>query len=136
MRLPAETLPRIHSMMVVTSPMGDHAPPVLAAMMMTPANIHRSRTVGTILRSIIIMMMVVVMLSSTADMKKVMKASVHRRVILLRVVMRSVMMENPPWRSMRSTMVIAPMRKTSVSQVLPKCSSSLLPVSASPEASA
>ena len=35
--LPAVTLPRIQSMIVVTSPMGDHAPPLLAAMTISEA---------------------------------------------------------------------------------------------------
>ena len=132
-RLPAVTLPLIQSMMVVTSPMGDHAPPLLAAMMMTPANNQRSCSAGMSLRSIITIMMVVVILSNTADMKKVMRARVHNSAILLRVVMWSVITLNPPCVSIRSTIVIAPMRKTSVSQVLPKCSMSLTPVSVSPD---
>ena len=36
MMLTVETLPPIHNMMVVTSPMGDHAPPALAATMTMP----------------------------------------------------------------------------------------------------
>ena len=39
---PEVTLPRIQSMMVVTSPMGEKAPPLLAAMTITLAKIHRS----------------------------------------------------------------------------------------------
>ena len=37
-----EMLPRTQSMMVVTSPMGDQAPPLFAAMMMILPNTHRS----------------------------------------------------------------------------------------------
>ena len=56
------------------------------------------------------MMMAVVMLSSTADMKNVMTTSSHSSRRLLRVRMRDVMTLNPPWVSIRSTMVIAPIR--------------------------
>ena len=69
---PEVTLPRIQSMMVVTSPMGEKAPPLLAAMTMTLAKIHRSFCPLIIRRSSMIIMIVVVMLSSTADIKKVM----------------------------------------------------------------
>ncbi len=41
-RAAAVTLPRIQSMIVVTSPMGDHAPPLLAAMTIRLAKIQRS----------------------------------------------------------------------------------------------
>ena len=95
-RFAAVTLPRIHSMMVVTSPMGDQAPPLLAAMTITLANIHRSFLLAISRRSSMTMMIVVVMLSSAADMKKVMIASSHISLRLLRVVMWSVMTPNPP----------------------------------------
>ena len=36
------TFPFIHSIIVVTSPIGDHAPPLLAAITTTPANSHLS----------------------------------------------------------------------------------------------
>ena len=104
------TLPRIQSMMVVTSPMGDHVPPLLAAMTMMLAKSQRSLRLAMMRRSSITMMMVVVMLSSTADMKKVMMASSQSSLCLLWVVMWSVMTPKPPWESMRSTMVMAPMR--------------------------
>ena len=42
MSLADETLPFIQSMIVVTSPMGDHAPPLLAAMTIRLAKIQRS----------------------------------------------------------------------------------------------
>ena len=77
MSLADETLPFIQSMIVVTSPMGEHAPPLLAAMTITEAKSIRSLVVGTILRRSITMMIVVVMLSSSADMKKVSSATSH-----------------------------------------------------------
>jgi len=95
-RFPAVTLPRIHSMMVVTSPMGDQAPPLFAAMTITLAKIHRSFLLAINRRSSMTMMIVVVMLSSSADMKKVMIASSHISLRLLRVVMWSVMTLKPP----------------------------------------
>ena len=83
-------------MMVVTSPMGDHAPPLLAAMTITLAKIHRSFLLAISRRSSMTMMIVVVMLSRAADMKKVMIASSHISLRLLRVVIWSVMTLNPP----------------------------------------
>ena len=79
------------------------------------------------------MMIVVVMLSSTADMKKVMKARSHIRRRFSRVVMWSVMMEKPPCMSIRSTMVMAPIRNMSVSHVSPRYDTSSPSISASPE---
>ena len=38
--LEAVTWPPIQSIMVVTSPIGDHAPPALAAIIIIPANIQ------------------------------------------------------------------------------------------------
>ena len=96
--------------MVVTSPMGDQAPPLLAAMTIRLAKIHRSRCCGMMRRSSMIMMMEVVMLSSTADMKNVIVASSHSSRRLLCVRMREVMTWKPPWVSIRSTMVMAPIR--------------------------
>ena len=88
---PEVTLPRIQSMMVVTSPMGEKAPPLLAAMTITLAKIHRSFCSLIIRRSSMIIMIVVVMLSSTADMKKAMIESSQSSLHLLRVLMWSVM---------------------------------------------
>ena len=74
------------------------------------------------------MTMVVVMLSSTADMKKVIVASSQSSRRLSRVRMRSVMTLNPPWTSISSTMVMAPIRKTRISHVSPRLPSSSEPV--------
>ena len=68
------------------------------------------------------MMMVVVMLSSAADMKKVMSDKSHSNLRLSRVVMWSVMTLNPPCESIRSTIVMAPIRKKRISLVSPRCS--------------
>ena len=68
------------------------------------------------------MMIVVVMLSSAADMKKVIRASSHISLCLLRVLMWSVMTLKPPCESIRSTIVMAPIRNTSISHVSPRWS--------------
>ena len=128
---PEVTLPRIQSMMVVTSPMGEKAPPLLAAMTITLAKIHRSFCPLIIRRSSMIIMIVVVMLSSTADIKKVMIDSNQSSLRLLRVLMWSVMTWNPPCRSISSTMVMAPIRKKRISLVSPSCSISCVPIWAS-----
>ena len=113
------TFPRIHNMMVVTSPMGDHAPPLLAAIMIIPEKIHLSDGLSTNFLKIMTMIIVVVILSKTADMKKAIPAKSHSNVSFLRVVIPFVMILKPACESTSSTIVIAPMRKTRVSQVLP-----------------
>ena len=119
---PAVTLPRIQSMMVVTSPMGDQAPPLLAAMTITLAKTQRSLLSSISRRMTMIMMIVVVMLSSAADMKKVIRESSHSSLRLRRVVMCSVMTLKPPCMSMSSTIVMAPIRKIRISHVSPRWS--------------
>lgn len=111
--------------------MGEKAPPLLAAMTITLAKIHRSFCPLIIRRSSMIIMIVVVMLSSTADIKKVMIDSNQSSLRLLRVLMWSVMTWNPPCRSISSTMVMAPIRKKSISLVSPSCSISCVPIWAS-----
>src|SRR5690606_37559184 len=63
-------LPAIHSIVVVTSPIGVQAPPALAAMTTTPTKYGRHLGSGTTFRRIDTMTMVVVKLSNTDDMKK------------------------------------------------------------------
>ena len=121
------TLPLTQSIIVVTSPMGDHAPPLLAAMMMILANSQRSFCSGIIRRISMTITMAVVMLSNTADIKKVRIEISHNNVTFLRVVMRLVMIENPPWTSISSTIVIAPIRKKRVSEISPRCSTICTP---------
>ena len=90
------TFSSIHSMMVVTSPMGENAPPAFAAITMRPANSQRSFWSLSKRRSIITMMMVVVMLSSTADMTNDSEHRIHKSCFLLLAWMCSVMNEKPP----------------------------------------
>ena len=91
-----DTFSSIHSMMVVTSPMGEKAPPALAAMTMSPANSQRSFWSLSKRRNIITMMMVVVMLSRTADMTNDSEHMIHNRCRLLLALMFSVINEKPP----------------------------------------
>ena len=90
------TLFAIHSMIVVTSPIGDHAPPLLAASTITPANIQRSFCSGSKRRIIITIIIVVVMLSSTALMKNETNAIIHISCLLFLALIRSVIKLKPP----------------------------------------
>ena len=74
-------------MMVVTSPMGDHAPPQLAAITMSPAYSSWSLRLSTSLRNSMIITMVVVILSRTALNTKAVTRSIHISFPLLRVLM-------------------------------------------------
>ena len=62
--------PPIQSMVVVTSPMGDHAPPALAAMTTMPAKSHRVCLSSISLRSKETITIDVVKLSSNAEKKE------------------------------------------------------------------
>ena len=95
-RLAVVTLSAIHSMMVVTSPIGEKAPPLLAAITITLAKSHLSFLSLSKRRSIITMIMVVVMLSSTALMKNAKMLSVHIRCFLFLALICSVIKLKPP----------------------------------------
>ncbi len=71
------TWPPIHSIVVVTSPMGDQAPPAFAASTTIPAKNQRVSLSAMSLRNKLTMTMAVVRLSSTEDRKKVMKETIH-----------------------------------------------------------
>ena len=114
--------PLFHSMMVVTSPMGEKAPPELAAMMTSEAYMMRSLWSLTSFRKIIIITMLVVRLSRMAERMNVMKAMRHSSVRLLLVFITPRTQLNPPFWSTISTMVMAPMRKKRVVEVSPRCS--------------
>ena len=83
-------------MMVVMSPMGDHAPPLLAAITMTQAKVQRSFWSASMRRSIMTMMMVVVMLSRMLERKNATNASTHIRPRLLEACIRCMIILNPP----------------------------------------
>ena len=109
-KAPVVTFSFIHSIIVVTSPVGVHAPPLLAASITIPQNIHLSLFTFISLRNSIVINIAVVRLSSIADMKKVKNEIIQRSLRLLRVFILSVMQVNPPWTSTSSTIVIAPIR--------------------------
>ena len=121
MMTPAAVMtPLFHSMMVVTSPMGEKAPPELAAITTKAAYIRRSFWSLTSLRRIIIITIDVVRLSRMADRMNVMKAMRHSSDLLLLVCSVSRTKLKPPFWSTSSTMVMAPMRKNSVVLVEPR----------------
>mmetsp|Transcript_7061 Transcript_7061/g.24893 ORF Transcript_7061/g.24893 Transcript_7061/m.24893 type:complete len:246 (-) Transcript_7061:464-1201(-) len=106
--------PLIHSMVVVTSPIGVQAPPAFAAMTTTAPKNLRSSSSGTSLRSRDTMTIVLVRLSRMADMKKVMPPMSHSSVVRSLVLMLSVTILKPWCASTVSTIVIAPMRKKTI----------------------
>ena len=69
-----------------------------------------------------VMTIAVVRLSKIADMKKVSTVVIISKVRFFRVLMRLVISTKPPWASINSTIVIAPIRKTSVLHISPKLS--------------
>ncbi len=115
------TLPFIQSIMVVTSPIGDHAPPELAARMIIPAKNHLSSLSSISFRSRATITMVVVRLSKTADIKNVTILIIHSSLLLSLVVILSVIIRKPLCLSIISTMVMAPNKKNSISDVSPRC---------------
>ena len=114
--------PLFHNIMVVTSPIGEKAPPELAAMITSEAYIIRSWRSATSLRRIIIITILVVRLSRMADKMNVMKAIRHNKVRFERVFITVRTQLKPPFWSTISTMVMAPIRKKSVVDVSPRCS--------------
>ena len=114
----------IHNMVVVTSPIGDHAPPAFAASTTTPAIISRSPRSLRTLRSSEIITIVVVRLSRTALRKNVTKPMIQTSDPTVRALIRVVMTSKPSCPSITSTMVIAPIRKKAICAVLISDSSS------------
>jgi hypothetical protein len=87
--------PPIQSIVVVTSPIGDHAPPALAAITIIPPKNKRMSLFGTSFRISDTITMEVVRLSSNADKKKVTQQTTHSKVFGFFVLMRSVIILNP-----------------------------------------
>src|SRR5690606_33119116 len=81
------TWPPFHSIMVVTSPMGDHAPPELAAIIIKLAKNQRSIFLSINLRRMATITIVVVRLSNTADRKKVTSDRIQSRATIFFVRM-------------------------------------------------
>ena len=77
-RTPAVTLSCIQSMVVVTSPIGDQAPPAFAATMIIPANHILSSLSLIIFLKIVMSTMVAVRLSMIADNMKARIQTIHR----------------------------------------------------------
>ena len=114
--------PLFHSMIVVTSPMGENAPPELAAMITSEAYIRRSCLSATSLRRIIIITILVVRLSRMAERMNVMNAMRHSNARFEWVFITPRTQLKPPFWSTISTIVMAPIRKNSVVEVSPRCS--------------
>ncbi len=117
---PTDTLLAIHNMVVVTSPIGDQAPPAFAAITTKPANHKRSFLLDINFRNSVIKTMVAVRLSMIADKIKANTPMIQSNFFLLRVRTAVFKTSNPLWRSMISTIVMAPIRKTKISAVLPR----------------
>ena len=104
-------------MVVVISPIGDQAPPALAAMTISAAN--KSLSLGSFNSFLVreIITIVAVKLSNTALKKKVMRLIIQSKETSLVVLMREVITSKPLWASITSTMVIAPIKKKTISAV-------------------
>ncbi|CAI8161204.1 MAG: Uncharacterised protein [Crocinitomicaceae bacterium] len=115
-----ETFLPIQSMVVVTSPIGDQAPPALAAMIISPANHILSLLSLINFLRMVINTIVAVRLSIIADKIKANIHMIQSRYIFFFVFIKFFIVANPLKWSMISTMVIAPIKKTNISQVFPK----------------
>src|SRR5690606_31814921 len=91
----AEIWPPIHNIVVVTSPIGDHAPPALAERTIMPTNNKRITLFRISFRVSETITMVVVRLSSTADKKKVTIQMIHNNFFGSLVLILSVTNLNP-----------------------------------------
>ena len=118
--LAALTLFFTQSIVVVTSPIGDQAPPALAAITMREAYQMRSFWSGMSLRTMVMRIMVVVRLSIIEERKKAIMPIIQSNFTLLLVRITRLMISNPRCISMISTMVIAPIKKKRISAVSAK----------------
>ena len=105
---------------MVTSPIGDHAPPALAAITISEAYQMRSFWSGISLRTIVIRIIVVVRLSMIADKKNAIRPIIHSSFTLLLVRIIRLIISKPRCISITSTMVIAPIKKKRISAVSAK----------------
>src|SRR3990170_983075 len=87
--------PPIQSIVVVTSPIGDQAPPALAAMIINPTKNNLISRLGMSFRIKDTITMVVVRLSKTADRKKVIQQTIHNNFLGSRVLIISVINLKP-----------------------------------------
>lgn len=81
-------------MVVVTSPIGDHAPPALAAITISPANQSRNSFSFTTFCKMVIKTIVAVRLSIIADNAKPKKVKIHNNFCLLFVLINPLIVEN------------------------------------------
>ena len=116
----AETFLAIQSMVVVTSPIGDQAPPALAAITTIEAYHIRSPLSLINLRNKVTNTIVAVKLSIMAESTKARIPIIQSNDFLLSVFTALLSTSNPRCRSMISTMVMAPIRNINISAVLPK----------------
>src|SRR5688572_1232691 len=93
--LSVEICPPIHSMVVVTSPIGVHAPPALAAITIIPAKKSLISLLGINLRIKDTITIEVVRLSSTDERKKVTQQIIQRSDFAFSVLIRSVIKRKP-----------------------------------------
>ena len=107
-------------MVVVTSPIGDHAPPALAAITTMAANHKRSSRLIINLRNRVTRTMVAVKLSIIAERIKAKIPIIHNNLFLLLVRTALFRISKPRCKSIISTMVIAPIKKIKISAVFPK----------------
>src|SRR6266404_8844884 len=106
--------PPIQSIVVVTSPIADQAPPALAAITIIAAKNKRSLWLPNSFLISEIITIVVVKLSSTALRKKVRKPTSHIKVTCLLVRISEAITSKPLWASITSTIVMAPIRKNTI----------------------
>ena len=91
----AVTLSCIHNMVVVTSPIGDQAPPAFAAIIIIPANHIRRFVSFMIFRRMVIKTIVAVRLSIIADKIKAKIQTIHKSVDFFLVVIIVLNVWNP-----------------------------------------
>src|SRR5688572_12255947 len=92
-----DTWPPIHSIVVVTSPIGVHAPPAFAAMMVIPINNNFISRPGMSLRISDTITIVVVRLSRMAERKNASQQMIHNNIVGFLVVILSVIKRKPWW---------------------------------------
>ena len=120
--------PPIHSIVVVTSPIGEKAPPALAATTIIPAKNNLICLFGTSFLMRDTITMEVVRLSSMADNIKVTPQIIHSSFFGFLVLIRSVTTRKPWKASTSSTIVIAPNKKNKMAEISPRCSASCSPM--------
>ena len=85
----------IQSIVVVTSPIGDHAPPALAAITISPANHNLSSLFKIIFLKIVINTIVAVRLSMMAERIKARKENIQSNFTFELVLTKALIAENP-----------------------------------------